>query len=235
MPARPRSARLISKTVHRFQRIAAARAKTHHQQVVDDLAVAGVQLDEAYSKRRPGKVEWIHTALAMESLFIMWVAFGPRTIRTAAYLLAQVLARVRGLPMVLTDGWKAYRAALLQVVGCVYRPRRKGKVGRKPEPRLVAPPALFYAQVVKRRDKAGRLLEVSQRVIFGGPRRFFKVLRQRALGHDDPNGVYGAMVWHLARPGRPLAPPHSLSVVEPPPPSRPHLVDRLALQLGAAP
>ena len=107
------------KTVHRFQHLAAARAKTHHQQVVDDLGVAGVQLDEAYSKRRPGKVEWIHTALAMESLFIVWVAFGPRTIQTAAYLLAQVLARVRGLPVVLTDGWKAYRAALLQVVGQV--------------------------------------------------------------------------------------------------------------------
>ena len=33
------------KTVHRFQRVAAQRAQTHHQHVVQDVAVQGVQLD----------------------------------------------------------------------------------------------------------------------------------------------------------------------------------------------
>src|SRR5205085_8428780 len=84
-------------------------------------------------------VEWIHTALAMGSWFLLWVDFGPRTQDTAAALLAQVVARVQEVPLFLTDGWKAYPAALLQVLGVVYRPRRRGKVGRKPKPRLVAP------------------------------------------------------------------------------------------------
>jgi transposase-like protein len=170
------------KTVHRFQRVAAHRAHTHQQQAVQQVDVTGVQMDEAHSKRRRRRAEWIHTALAMGSWFLLWVDFGPRTQDTAATLIAQVVARVQTLPLFLTDGWKAYPAALLQVVGVVYRRRRRGNVGRKPKPRLVAPKDLFYAQVVKVRDKTGHVVEVSRRVVFGGPRRFGKQLRLRQLG-----------------------------------------------------
>jgi hypothetical protein len=46
----------------------------------------------------------------------------------------------------------------------------------------VAPDDLFYAQVVKIRDRAGRVVEVTSRVAFGGSRRFFKQLSLRGLG-----------------------------------------------------
>jgi hypothetical protein len=170
------------KTVHRFQRVAAQRAETHHRQSVQNVAVQGVQLDEAHAKLRPKQVEWVHTALAMGSWFLLWVDFGPRTQEPAATLIAQVVARTQQLPLGLTDGWKASTAALLQVVGVVYRRRRRGTVGRKPKPRLVAPPVLFYAQVVKVRNTAGHVVEVSRRVVFGGPRRFGKQVRLRQLG-----------------------------------------------------
>ena len=170
------------KPVHRFQRVAAHRAHTHHQQAVQQVDVTGVPMDEAHSKLRRRRAEWIHTALAMGSWFLLWVDFGPRTQDTAATLIAQVVARVQTLPLFLTDGWKAYPAALLQVGGVVYRRRRRGNVGRKPKPRLVAPKDLFYAQVVKVRDKTGHVVEVSRRVVFGGPRRFGKQLRLRQLG-----------------------------------------------------
>ena len=169
-------------TVHCFQRVAASRAQTHQQQAVEQVDVTGVQRDEAHSKLRRRRAEWIHTALAMGSWFLLWVDFGPRPQETAAALIAQVVARVRTLPLFLTDGWKAYPAALLQVVGVVYRRQRRGKVGRKPKSRLVAPKDLFYAQVVKVRDKTGQVVEVSRRVVFGGPRRFSKQLRLRQLG-----------------------------------------------------
>jgi IS1 family transposase len=149
---------------------------------VQNVAVQGVQVDEAHAKLRPKHVEWVHTALAMGSWFLLWVDFGPRTQETAATLIAQVVARTQQLPLWLTDGGRAYTAALLQVVGVVYRRRRRGKVGRKPKPQLVAPPALFYAQVVKVRDKAGQVVEVSRRVVFGGPHRFGTQLRLRQLG-----------------------------------------------------
>jgi hypothetical protein len=170
------------KTVHRFQRVAAQRAKAPHQQSVPDLDVQGVQWDEAHSTLRPTQVEWVHTALAMGSGFLLWVDFGPRPQDTAAALIAQVVARTQALPLFLTDGWKAYTAALLQVVGVVYRRRRRGQVGRKPKPRLGAPQTLFYAQVVKVRNRAGQVVEVSRRVVFGGPRRFGKQWRLRQLG-----------------------------------------------------
>jgi IS1 family transposase len=170
------------KTVHRFQGLAAQRAERQHCQSVQHVDVEGVQLDEAHSKLRPKQVEWVHTALAMGRWLLLWVAFGPRTQGTAAALIAPVVARTRQLPLLLTDGWKAYTAAVLQVVGIVYRPRRRGKVGRKPKPRLVAPPTLFYAQVVKLRNTTGRVGEVCRRGVYGGPRRFGKPLRLRQLG-----------------------------------------------------
>ena len=170
------------KTVHRFPRVAAHRAQTPHRQSVHHLDVQGVQWDEAHSTLRPNQVEWVHTALAMGSWFLLWVDFGPRTQDTAATLIAQVVARPPALPLFLTEGWKAYTAALLQVVGIVYRRRRRGKVGRKPKPRLGAPQTLFYAQVVKVRNTAGQVVEVSRRVVFGGPRRFGKQWCLRQLG-----------------------------------------------------
>jgi hypothetical protein len=118
----------------------------------------------------------------MGSGFLLWVAFGPRTQDTAAALMAQVVARARQLPLCLTDGWKASTAALLQVVGLVYRPRRRGHVGRTPKPRLVAPKTRLYAQVGKVRNQTGQIMEVSRRVVYGGPRRCGKQLRLRPLG-----------------------------------------------------
>lgn len=94
-------------TVPRFQRVAAQRAETHQRQGVREVDVPGVQLDEAHSKLRPRQVLWIHTALAMGSWFLLWVDVGPRTQEHAATLVAQVVARVRDLPLFLTDGWKA--------------------------------------------------------------------------------------------------------------------------------
>ena len=168
------------KTVHRCPRVAAHRAETHHRQSVQHLDVQGVQWDEAHAKLRPQQVAWVHTALAMGSWFLLGVDCGPRTQDPAATLIAQVIARTQALPLLLTDGWKASTAALLQVVGIVYR--RRGQVGRKPKPRLVAPQTLVYAQVVQVRNTAGQVVEVSRRVVFGGPRRFVKQLRLRQLG-----------------------------------------------------
>jgi hypothetical protein len=170
------------KTVHRFQRVAAPRAQAHHEQVARDLEVEAVQVDEMHSKRRGPHVEWRHTAIAMRSRFLLWVHWGPRTQESAALLIAQVVARLCGLPVWLSDGWKAYPAALLQVLGRVYQRRRRGSRGRHPKPRLGPPRELFYGQVVKVRDATGNLLHVVCRVVYGGPRRFFREMERRGLG-----------------------------------------------------
>ena len=87
------------KTVHRFQRVAAHRAETHHRQVVCEVDVPGVQLDEAHATLRPRQVAWIHTALAMGRWFLLWVDVGPRTQEMASALIAQVIARTQAVPL----------------------------------------------------------------------------------------------------------------------------------------
>jgi hypothetical protein len=137
--------------------------------------------------------------------------------------MAQVVARVRQVPVFLTDGWKAYRAALLQVVGIVYRPRRRGTVGRKPKPRLVAPKDLFYAQVQS--PGPGRPRGRGQHA--RGLRRAAPLLpavAPAAVGGDDSDGLYGAMVWDTAGLGRSVAPPHALPLLVSLPPSGAYLV-----------
>jgi hypothetical protein len=133
-------------TVQRLQRVAAQRAATHHRQSVPHGDGEGVPWDEAPATRRPQQGAWVQTAWAMGSWWLLGGDCGPRTQETAAALIAQVVARARQLPLVLTAGWKAYSVALLQVGGVVDRPRRRGHVGRKPQPRLVAPKSLWYAR-----------------------------------------------------------------------------------------
>jgi hypothetical protein len=95
------------KTVHRLQQVASQRAATHHCHVVREVDVPGVQWDAAHATLRPRQVVWMHTALAMGSWFLLWVDVGLRTQEHAAMLVAQVVARVRELPLCLTDGWQA--------------------------------------------------------------------------------------------------------------------------------
>src|SRR4029453_11244026 len=105
------------KTVQRLQYVAARRAESHHRQVVREVDVPGVQLAEAHSKLRPRQVAWMHTALAMGSGLLLWIDIGPRPQEHAATLVAQVVTRVREVPILLTEGWKAYSTALLGVLG----------------------------------------------------------------------------------------------------------------------
>ena len=154
---------------------AGAFGQIHQRRILKDLSISA-----DYTFVRGLKL--LRTEDLNEPPYFMVFPGHTRTQAQAAALVAQVVARVREVPIFLTDGWKAYSAALLQVLGVVYRRRRRGKVGRKPKPRLVAPNNLFYAQVVKVRNQAGQVVEVRRRVVFGGPRRFVQQLRLRELG-----------------------------------------------------
>jgi hypothetical protein len=71
------------------------------------------------------------------------------------------------VPVWLSDGWKAYPAALLQVLGRVYQRCRRGTRGRHPKPRLVPPRALFYGDAKGLRHRLrtrGILPQIPKRV-----------------------------------------------------------------------
>lgn len=67
-----------------------------------------------------------------------------------------------------SDQRPEYPKAILKAWGHWVQPERKGSRGRFPKPRLEAPEALVYAQVVKHRRK-GRVVEVTPKVVFGTP------------------------------------------------------------------
>src|SRR5205807_8198610 len=60
----------------------------------------------------------------------------------------------------------AYAEAILASYGEEYRPRRKGRRGRRPAPRKRPPKGLQYATVHKTRE-GNRVVAVARRVIFG--------------------------------------------------------------------
>jgi hypothetical protein len=84
-------------------------------------------------------------------------------------LIAQTQAVNDGsLRVFFSDQRPQYREAILKAFGQWMQPERQGQRGRRPKPRLVPPPDLLYAQVVKHRRK-GRVVKVTTEVVFGTP------------------------------------------------------------------
>lgn len=110
---------------------------------------------------------WVWIALAPVWRLVVAFVVGKRTQEQADLLLARVRAvSNEHVPFFTSDQWGAYDEALLKVYGEWYQPQRQGKRGRYPLPQLRPTPSLLYAQVVKRRE-AGRVVEVTRKIIFG--------------------------------------------------------------------
>ena len=102
---------------------------------------------------------------------------GKRTIKNAKKLVAK-LDEVTDdtIPFFTSDELRHYERALLETYAIVREvPRQKGKRGRPPRPKLIPPPELRYAQVVKKRKK-GRVVSIETAIIFGDPEKVKKLL-----------------------------------------------------------
>ena len=75
-----------------------------------------------------------------------------------------------------------YGEAILKFFGHWVQPKRKGTRGRFPKPRLEPPADLLYAQVVKHRRK-GRVVKVTEKVIFGAEERLQAYLKQSPVSN----------------------------------------------------
>ncbi len=148
-----------------------------------DLHVTECQLDELWSFVHTKEHNLPYAKLYKETYgdAWVWVAFAPvwrlvlafvigKRDQESANLLLDRVAHVTDehLPLFTSDQLPEYPAALLHTYGVWHQPQRKGDRGRFPKPRLVPPPGLLYAQVVKVRRK-GRLVEVRPKVVFGDP------------------------------------------------------------------
>jgi hypothetical protein len=102
------------------------------------------------------------------SKLLVVVDIGTRTLAMAQRVVHQV-TRVLApgyVPLLLTDGFKEYRTAILTHFGSWIQPKRRQAKGPLPKPRWMPLPALRYAQVVKSYRRR-RLVGVKHRVVFG--------------------------------------------------------------------
>jgi len=110
---------------------------------------------------------WVWVAFAPVWRLVLAFVIGKRDQASADLLLARV-AHVTDdhIPFFTSDQLPAYKHALLKTYGEWYQPERRGARGASPKLRRRPLPSLFYAQVVKKRDK-GRVVEVTTHVVFG--------------------------------------------------------------------
>jgi IS1 family transposase len=133
---------------------------------------------------------WIHAALASQSRFLIDLRLGPRTLETAAQLVASVamvccVGGILGRLLLLIDNHLPYPNAILQVLGLIRHRRRKRGRGRLKHPDLKAPPGLWVGVVDKVRTATGRLLRVKTRALFGpGKRKITRLIQRLKLGRQ---------------------------------------------------
>jgi len=151
------------RTVARYQREAGAQCRRVHEHVVQAgrVDLGQVQADEL-RVRVVGGVVWMATALAITSrLWLGGVISAQRDKRLIRRLLERV--RVCGLTQTIllcVDGLSAYVSQARRVF------REPQCTGRRGRPRLVLPPGVLIAQVVKQYAKR-RVAGVAQRVVQG--------------------------------------------------------------------
>ncbi len=146
-----------------------------------NLRVTECQLDELWSfvHTKQGHLEevklykesygdaWVWSAFAPVPRLVLAFVIGKRSQENADLLLQRVKHVTDDhIPFFTSDQLVAYKAALLNVYGEEYQPKRKGSRGRFPKSRRKPLPGLLYAQVVKKLRK-GRLNSVSTKIIFG--------------------------------------------------------------------
>lgn len=140
------------------------------------------------------------------------IRVGPRTLETAAQLVASVALACGSLDpslLLLIDDHRPYPAAILLVLGMMQHRRRPSKRGRKRHPRLKAPAGLLVGVVRKIRDQSGKLLSVKRRALFGRLKDICRRIEEVGIGEwintshlERLNGTIRGQVAWLTRRSR---------------------------------
>lgn len=148
----------------------------------NNLHITECQLDELWSfvHKKEAHLTAVEKIRLLYGDAWVWIAFAPEWRLAPAFVIGKRLQENANLlierlqavscghiPFFTSDQLYHYPKALLNGYGVpevmLHIP---GKRGRKPKPKLLPPANLLYAQVVKQRQK-GRVVEVTQKVIFG--------------------------------------------------------------------
>ena len=171
-----------------------AKASEHvakiDEALLRNLFVSECQLDEMWSfiGKKEKNLDAIEKMQGILGDAWIWIAFdavnkvflaaqvGKRTLPWAVGLVNEVKRVTSSMPLLFSsDQLSHYPNALLQVYGKKVYPPRKPGPGRKPNPRLVPPDNLLYAQVVKQ-YKENRIFKVTRKIIFGDAEKVDEIL-----------------------------------------------------------
>lgn len=156
-------------------------------------------------RRRMGR-NWVHAAVAAASRFLIDVRLGPRTLGTAAAMVATVAACCLGaLPLLLVDGHLPCSAAIPQVFGVVKHGRRKRGRGRPKRDRL-KPPGAAGRRGQQDGERGWPRVPRPRHALFGRLRDVCQRVRELGVGTDVNtsrverlNGTCRGCVARLAR------------------------------------
>ncbi|EFK07105.1 conserved domain protein [delta proteobacterium NaphS2] len=187
------SARIMAvdkKTVLRVLARAADHATRLSRFLLKNTTVSECQLDEMWSfigkkEKHLDPIEklegilgdaWIWIAFDPVHKLVLAHVIGKRTEPHAVALLEKVRGITADMPSLFTsDQLDQYTGALLKVYGKTVLPPRRTGPGRPPNPKLVPPEGLLYAQVVKQ-YKRNRLIGITRKVIFGDSEKLKAIL-----------------------------------------------------------
>jgi IS1 family transposase len=124
--------------------------------------------NEESSTKKQRRQGWVWAGIDPITKLLLATVVGGRTLMYAQLLIHAIRAVLAPgvVPLFLSDQLRHYTTAILTHFGHWVKVPRRSKYGPAPKDRWEPLPELNYAQVVKRRVK-GRVVEVSQRVVFG--------------------------------------------------------------------
>lgn len=120
---------------------------------------------------------WTFVAVLPDTSFIHTVHSGKRTSEQAGIFLKKIKDKSDQVaPLFLSDAW--FYEEVLYTTYCHYEPTPYKGRGRRPLPKRIVDKNLKYAQVYKQRDKKGKLIRITQRIIRGIESEILDIIRK---------------------------------------------------------
>ena len=163
--------------------------------LIHDLHLTQVQVDELWalvqswgdeneesSTKKQRRQGWVWAGIDPITKLLLATVVGGRTLMYAQLLIHAITAVLAPgvVPLFLSDQLRHYTTAILTHFGHWVKVPRRSQYGPAPKDCWEPLSELNYAQVVKRRVK-GRVVEVSQRVVFGSAETITSILS--SAGH----------------------------------------------------
>jgi hypothetical protein len=148
--------------------------RTQKKKNLTEEEQARSEADAQFAAQRGDR--WTFVAVLPRSSFVYAIHHNKRTVVEAERFIKKIKQRSDGqAPLFLSDAW-FYEEALFNTY-CRYEPVPYKGRGRRPHPKRVVDEKLMYAQVYKKRDSKGKILEIQTRIIKGDEQKILEIIQ----------------------------------------------------------